>query len=102
MTQNTHGGKRPGAGRPSTGKKTEYLRTPVAKPWTKEHQAAMEWWESKTPRDRLMYIIELWFDCGCPEPRERNSPPLEEERARQRLIKLCKEIAANFEEEEEE
>lgn len=66
--KSTHGGKREGAGRKSTGK-TEYLRTPVAQPWTDEQRAAVEWWEAWTPRDRLMYIVELWYDCGCKLPR---------------------------------
>lgn len=46
----------------------EYLRTPIAMPWSQDQKQAIEWWESLTPRDRLMYIKELWQDCGWPKP----------------------------------
>lgn len=72
MTTSTHGGKREGAGRKATGT-TEYLRVPIVKPWSKEQEAAMAWYGSLTPRDRLMYILEMWFDCNCPLPKNRPS-----------------------------
>jgi hypothetical protein len=68
----THGGKREGAGRKSTGK-TEYLRTPVLTPKTTDQANAIAWYASLTPRDRLAYITELWFDCNCPNPKNRPS-----------------------------
>lgn len=67
MTTNAHGGKREGAGRPPTGK-PEYLRSPVLAPKTDDQKAAIAWWESLSPRDRLAYIKELWQDCGWPRP----------------------------------
>lgn len=73
----THGGKRvPGPGkklgRPATGQ-VEYLRIPIVKPRSEEQLAAIAWWESLTPRDRLWHLKELHSDCGWPKPHIKTS-----------------------------
>lgn len=70
-TKGKSGGRREGSGRrPVAQRKAppNYRRLPMTEPRGKEQEAAMEWWESLTPRERTSQVMDLWDAKGYPKP----------------------------------
>lgn len=72
-TKGKSGGRREGSGRPPVAQRKPppvYRRPPMTEPRGEEQRAAMEWWESLTPRERTKQVLDLWDARGYPQPHD--------------------------------